>query len=134
MTCAVIVASYSLIDGVGVRLAHDTVSYVGWLFVLELPVAIFIFSTRFERLRAAPPRAIMLGLLGGLISGIPYFLVLYAKTFSPLGLVSALRETSVIFAAMIGVLWFGEGPKGNRLIAATVVAAGIILIGIGGTS
>lgn len=131
LACAVMVASYSLVDGVGVRLSSSALAYVGWLFVLEVIVAVFIFSTRLERLRAVQPRVLMLGFVGGVISGTAYGLVLYAKTLAPLGVVSALRETSVIFAAMIGVLWFGEGPKGNRLLAAVIVAAGIILIGLG---
>jgi drug/metabolite transporter (DMT)-like permease len=131
LAVAVMVASYSLVDGVGVRLSNNALAYVGWLFVFEIIVAAFIFSTRFERLRAVSPRVIALGFLGGVISGTGYGLVLYAKTLAPLGLVSALRETSVIFAAMIGVLWFGEGPRGNRLIAAGIVAVGIIVIGLG---
>ena len=57
-------------------------------------------------------------------------LVLYVKTEAPLGTVSALRETSVIFAALIGVIWFGEGPKIRRLVAAGIVATGTILIGM----
>ena len=131
LACAVMVAGYSLVDGVGVRLADNTLAYVGWLFLLELPVAAFIFSTRMERLRAVPPRVLMLGFWGGMFSGTAYGMVLYAKTFAPLGIVSAMRGTSEIFAAMIGVLWFGAGPKGNRLVAAVIVAAGIIVIGMG---
>ncbi|PCH68162.1 MAG: hypothetical protein COC12_10500 [Rhodobacteraceae bacterium] len=131
LAVAVMVAAYSLVDGVGVRLSNNTLAYVGWLFVFEIIVAAFIFSTRLERLRAVSPRVIALGFLGGVISGAAYGLVLYAKTLAPLGLVSALRETSVIFAAMIGVLWFHEGPRGNRLIAAGIVAVGIIVIGLG---
>ena len=131
LACAIMVASYSLVDGIGVRLSANALAYVGWLFVMEFIVAGFVFSTRWQRLRALPHKVIMLGFLGGVISGTAYGLVLYAKTFAPLGLVSALRETSVIFAAMIGVMWFGEGPKGNRLLAAAIVMGGIILIGIG---
>ena len=131
LACAVMVASYSLVDGVGVRLSANALAYIGWLFVMEFIVAGFVFSTRWTRLCALPARTIMLGFLGGIISGTAYGLVLYAKTLAPLGLVSALRETSVIFAAMIGVLWFGEGPVGNRLLAAAIVMTGIVVIGIG---
>ncbi len=131
LACAIMVASYSLVDGVGVRVSANALAYVGWLFVMEFIVAGFVFSTRWQRLRALSPKVIMLGFLGGVISGTAYGLVLYAKTLAPLGLVSALRETSVIFAAIIGVMWFGEGPKANRLLAAAIVMAGIILIGIG---
>lgn len=130
MAVAVIVASYSLVDGVGVRLADNAMGYIGWLYVSELVVAVFVFSTRWQRLRQLPLKTCALGYLGGVLSGTAYGLVLYANTMAPLGMVSAVRETSVIFAAMIGVVWFGEGPKRRRLLAAVVVAIGIICIGL----
>lgn len=125
---ALTVASYSLVDGIGVRLSGNPVSYVGWVFIGNLTVALYVFPGRMARLRALSTRTIALGLMGGVISGCGYGLVLYAKTLAPLGLVSALRETSVIFAAMIGVLWFGEGPRARRILSATIVAGGIVLI------
>jgi len=129
MAAAVIVASYSLVDGVGVRLSDNAFGYIGWLFVSELAVAVFVFATRWQRLRQMPLKNCALGYLGGVLSGTAYGLVLYANTLAPLGVVSAVRETSVIFAAMIGVMWFGEGPKRRRLLAAVVVSVGIICIG-----
>jgi len=128
LAAAVTIAAYSIVDGVGVRLSGSPIGYIGWLFVAEILVTGYVFSTRWHRLRAASARTIWLGFLGGLVSGAAYALVLYAKTLAPLGLVSALRETSVIFAALIGVLWFGEGPRGNRLLAGAIVAGGVILI------
>ncbi len=130
MGTAVMIAAYSLVDGVGIRLSGNALGYIGWLFAAEMLVAAYIFYGRIDRLRAMSANSLWLGLAGGVISGTAYGLVLYAKTLAPLGVVSALRETSVIFAAMIGVLWFGEGPKGNRLVASVIVAAGIILIGL----
>ncbi|SEL25415.1 EamA-like transporter family protein [Roseovarius nanhaiticus] len=124
----VIVASYSLVDGLGVRASGAPLAYIGWVFVGNVTVALYVLPSRWGRLRALPARAIWIGLLGGIISGAAYGLVLYAKTLAPLGLVSALRETSVIFAAMIGVLWFGERPRARRVIAAVIVALGIVLI------
>jgi drug/metabolite transporter (DMT)-like permease len=77
-----------------------------------------------------PLKPCLLGFLGGILSATAYALVLYAKTEAPLGVVSALRETSVIFAALIGVFWFGEGPKTRRLLAGVIVAFGTIMIGL----
>ncbi|MEP5090686.1 MAG: DMT family transporter [Paracoccaceae bacterium] len=125
---ALMIAAYSITDGVGVRLSGTALGYIGWLFVAEVIVAGYVFTTRWERLRALDTRTLCLGLAGGVISGAAYALVLYAKTLAPLGLVSALRETSVIFAAIFGVIWFGEGPRRDRLVAASIVAAGIVLI------
>lgn len=127
---AVIIASYSIVDGIGVRVSENPGAYIGYIFTAEIFVVAYVFSTRGERLRAMPRRALLIGLFGGLVSAAAYGLVLLAKTAAPLGIVSALRETSVIFAAMIGVLWFREGPARDRIIAAVVVAAGIAIIAV----
>lgn len=129
LTTGLAIAAYSLADGVGVRVSGNALAYIALLFAAEVFVVAFIFSTRMDRVRALPPRAVWLGLFGGIVSALAYALVLYAKTLAPLGAVSALRETSVIFAAMIGVIWFGEGPRSNRMAAACVVACGIVLLG-----
>ncbi|WP_406647135.1 DMT family transporter [Aliisedimentitalea scapharcae] len=125
------VVIYTLVDGVGVRLSGNALSYITWLFLSKILIVLFLFPTRIDRLRAEPAKALFLGFMGGIVSGTAYALVLYAKTLAPLGLVSALRETSVIFAALIGVMWFDEGPRSTRLFAAMVVGAGIILIALG---
>jgi drug/metabolite transporter (DMT)-like permease len=107
---AVIIASYSIVDGIGVRVSGSPLGYIGWLFVSEIFVVAFVFSTRWERVQNMSGRALVIGLFGGLVSGAAYGLVLYAKTQAPLGVVSALRETSVIFAALIRLFWFSNGP------------------------
>jgi drug/metabolite transporter (DMT)-like permease len=127
---ALTIAAYSVADGIGVRASQEALSYVAWLFTAEIFVAAFVLGTRHRRLRAMAGRTVLIGLAGGVISGGAYALALYAKTIAPIGMVSAMRETSVIFAALFGVIWFGEGPKSQRLVAAAVVTAGIILIGL----
>ena len=127
---SLIVAMYSLADGFGVRSSSSVFGYVAWLFSAEIIVVIYIFYTRLERLKAMPLTTRLVGLIAGILSSLAYALVLYAKTAAPLGFVSALRETSVIFAALIGVIWFGESPKKRRIIAAFVVTAGSVVIAI----
>ena len=124
------IALYTLIDGVGVRLTEQALTYITWLFIGEGLAVLYILLPRMQRLKAQPNRQLMLAFGGGLLSALAYALALYAKTKAPLGLVSALRETSVIFAAMIGVFWFGEGPVRTRLCAAAVVVTGIILLAL----
>jgi len=125
---AITIAAYSLLDGLGVRISDKAFSYIAWLFVAEGLIVFYIFSTRMERLRALSRKQILIGLFGGVLSALAYALALYAKTLAPLGMVSALRETSVIFAALIGLFWFGEGPARPRLIAAVIVSTGIIML------
>ena len=128
LATAMTIATYSVVDGVGIRASSDPFSYIAWLFILEGLVFFIIVVPRQERLRQFNRKQIITGLVGGALAGLAYGLVLYAKTMAPLGMVSALRETSVIFAAMIGLFLFGEGPAKPRLSAAVIVSLGIVLL------
>ena len=130
LATSAIIAAYSVVDGIGIRLSGTPIGYVVWLFAAEVFVAVFVIGTRFERARSISRRSLIIGLTGGVISGLAYALALFAKTLAPIGIVSAVRETSVIFAALIGVYWLGEGPAKRRLIAASVVALGVIILAL----
>ena len=124
------IASYSVVDGIGVRLADSPFGYIGWLFVLEFPVIIVIALWQ----RGKPPAnlwpAIRLGLLSGIFAALAYGIVIYVKAFTPLGAVSAVRESSVIFAAVIGAVYFGERPWRRRVFAAAIVTTGVVVLAI----
>ena len=130
LATSAIIAAYSVVDGIGIRMSGSPIGYVVWLFAAEICVAVFVIGTRFERARRISQRSLVLGLAGGVISGLAYGLALFAKTLAPIGIVSAVRETSVIFAALIGVYWLGEGPAQRRLVAASVVALGVIILAL----
>lgn len=123
------ISIYSVVDGIGVRLSGNTLSYWAWGAFLHLFIAGFIGVRKRTTLKDLPVRIWMTGLLGGLVSMTAYGLVLYAKNFAPLGAVSALRETSVIFAALIGFIFLKEGNWMRRLGAAVLMAIGVALIG-----
>ncbi|MFV1592012.1 EamA family transporter [Phaeobacter sp. JH20_36] len=123
------ISLYSLVDGIGVRLSGNTVSYWAWGAFLHVFVAAFVLLRKRATLPDVPVGVWALGIAGGLVSMCAYGLVLFAKNFAPLGAVSALRETSVIFAALIGFLILKEGNWKRRLGAAVLMAAGVALIG-----
>lgn len=124
------ISVYSVVDGIGVRLSGNTLSYWAWGAFLHLFIAGFIALRRGRSLAALPLRVWGLGIAGGLVSMTAYGLVLYAKNFAPLGAVSALRETSVIFAALIGFVVLREGNWMRRLGAAVLMTIGVALIGL----
>ncbi|MFT5006008.1 MAG: drug/metabolite transporter (DMT)-like permease [Paracoccaceae bacterium] len=130
VTTGIFIAAYSIADGLGVRQANSALGYIAWLFVLEAPVVLYVGYLRRKSVQQIPRRALLLGVFGGMISALAYGLVIYAKEFSALGIVSALRETSVLFASMIGVILLGERPWRSRLLAALVVFAGVIIIAL----
>jgi drug/metabolite transporter (DMT)-like permease len=124
------ISLYSLVDGLGVRLSGNTLSYWAWGAFGHLFLAGFIGLRRRQTLAQIPLRIWTIGICGGLVSMTAYGLVLYAKNFAPLGAVSALRETSVIFAALIGFFFLKEGNWMRRLGAAVLMAIGVGLIGM----
>ncbi|MFO1324075.1 MAG: EamA family transporter [Burkholderiales bacterium] len=123
---AAIIAVYTFVDGTGARLSGNALSYVLWLTFFE--GIVFIAWIRWHRGRASVAylRAQWRrGLLGGFCSIAAYAIVLWAMTRAPLAAVSALRETSVLFAAIIGTLILKEGFGLVRLVGAATVVAGV---------
>ena len=125
-----IIASNTVVDGIGVRLADSPFGYIGWLFILEFPVILAVALWQRGKPSAIRWPAIRLGLLGGLLAALAYGIVVYVKVFTPLGAVSAVRESSVIFAAIIGAVYFGERPWRRRVFAAAAVATGVVALAI----
>jgi drug/metabolite transporter (DMT)-like permease len=125
------IAAYTTVDGVGVRASGSPVGYIGWLMLLEsLGVPLFALVRRRQVIAKQPRRIVLSGLLGGALSVLAYGLVLWAQTRGALAPIAALRETSVIFGAIIGTVAFRE-PFGRSRIAATiVVSAGIVLLNV----
>lgn len=121
------ITAYSLSDAWGARSAIHPVTFYGWLSALN--AVLFVASISVSPQRGALKRAFRLwhfGLLGGLLSFGAYALVIWSYTKAPLALVSALRESSIIFAALIAILFLGERPTRQHLIGVVFVALGAI--------
>ncbi len=124
------IAAYTVADGLGVRASGNALGYIGWLFMLEGFSIIVLFWLGRERVRTLPMRSWVIGITGGLLSSLAYGLAIYAKSLTTLGSVSAIRETSVVMAALIGIIWFGERPWKLRIASAAIVVAGIIMLAL----
>jgi drug/metabolite transporter (DMT)-like permease len=123
---AALIAAYTLVDGAGVRASGNALSYVSWLLALEgLPYLAWVLSRGGRPAVAYIARGRRLAVVGGLGSLAAYAIVLWAMTRAPVAAVAALRETSVLFAALIGAVWLKEGFGIMRLVGAASVVAGI---------
>jgi drug/metabolite transporter (DMT)-like permease len=131
-----VIAIYSVIDGQGARLSGAGLAfafaYNSWADALTalayLPIILFL------RGRSAVAAFVVdwrRGLVGGLAAFFGYAIVIWAMTQAPIAAVAALRETSVVFAAIIGIVALGEPFHRQRAIAVLVILAGIILLRFG---
>jgi drug/metabolite transporter (DMT)-like permease len=124
------ISGYTVIDGVGVTRA-PLLAYAGWMFLLQAPPIVTIALIRRRgRLVAAMRACALPGLAGGAISQVAYTIVLWAQLSGALAPIAALRETSIVFGALIGALFLGERLGPHRAIAAAVVLGGVVLISL----
>lgn len=124
------IASYTVVDGLGVMQA-PLFAYTGWMFLLQgPPIAVIAALRRGRRLPAAVRASAVPGLTGGTTSIVAYTIVLWAQTSGALAPIAALRETSIVFGALIGAVFLGERLGVRRAIAAGVVLAGVALISL----
>jgi drug/metabolite transporter (DMT)-like permease len=127
---SIVIATYTVTDGIGARLSGNSFSYVSWIFVLygiAMPIAFMATRGRLEVRWSAPETRT--AVLAGLVQLVTYGTVIWALTMAPIGAVSALRETSIVFAALIGRMFLHEPLTARRLGACVVIAAGAGCLG-----
>jgi drug/metabolite transporter (DMT)-like permease len=128
---AAVIGAYTLIDAQGARASAAPVSYTLWFFAAN---GLVIIAMGWLKRGSAVPRYLGLhwrrALLGGACSVGSYGIALWAMTRAPVALVAVLRETSVIFAAVLAALVLKEKLTRRRLFATGAVLAGLILLKI----
>ncbi|KVT05090.1 DMT family transporter [Burkholderia ubonensis] len=129
LATGVMIALYTVIDGVGVRLSGNSVSYNAWTFLFYLALPPIFIARRGLRALKVPSIEISSSVAGGLVSIAAYGIVVWAMQFDAMGVVSAIRETSVVFAVIIGRIFLREELTAKRFLSCLVIAAGAICIG-----
>ena len=127
---AAIIALYTVLDGVGVRLSGNAISYTLWLFLFNSwgILAILIWRRSLREVVVSARAGWRMALLGAGLSMGSYGIVLWAMTQSAIPAVAALREISVVFAAFLGA-WFLKETVGRwRILGASFVGAGAAII------
>lgn len=127
------IAAYIIADGFGVRAAgpdfSQRLAYIAWLCVLEGPwLLVLAIVLRPETVWSHLKRHWWKGMIGGVIANTGYGIAIYALVLGPMAHVAALRETSVLFGALMGTLLLGEPFGRRRIVAAVVIVAGLALM------
>jgi len=127
------IAAYIIADGLGVRSAGPTfqhrLSYIAWLCVVEGPwLLVLAIVLRPGTVWAHLRRTWWRGAIGGVIANVGYGIAIYALVLGPMAHIAALRETSVLFGALMGTLLLGEPFGLRRVAAAFVIVAGLVMM------
>ncbi len=125
----VFIAGYTVVDGLGARLADSAHSYIFWLNVFDgIPITAIALYLRRGQVLAQVRTSWKFGVLAGIISLIAYWIVLWAMTQAPMAMVSAVRETSMVFAVLFGVFFLKERLNLARLASTTITLVGVVVL------
>lgn len=125
---ALATATYTLIDGMGARVSGAPAAYVAWVFVADGTFfTLGMLALRGWGVIPRDRRAWAMGTFASTASYGAYAVSIWAMTLAPIAVVAALRETSILFAVLIGWLVFGEKMTGEKALAAAVIVAGVML-------
>jgi drug/metabolite transporter (DMT)-like permease len=129
LTTGLFIAVFTLVDGIGARLSSHPVSYAAWVFLLQgAPMPLIFFAARGRLIAIVPNVETVKAILAGIASSFAYGLVIWALALSPMGPVAALRETSILFAVIIGRLFLGEGLTIKRVLSASTIFLGTLIL------
>ena len=125
---ALATAGYTLADGLGARVSGQPFAYVGWLMVLS---AVFytpaVIALKGRAVLRADARTWGVGMVAAAASFAAYAIAVWAMTLAPIALVGAMRDTSILFAVLIGWRFFGERMDRGKALAAVLIVAGVML-------
>lgn len=126
------IAGYTLVDGLGARAAGTAVGYYSWVTITNAVIfSLVIIKVRPGMVRSLFTTHLSVTLVGGGASYLAYALVVWSFTRAPIALVASLRETSIIFASLLGVFFLKERLGPLKICSIAVTLAGIICLRLG---
>jgi drug/metabolite transporter (DMT)-like permease len=133
LTNAGVIVIYTLVDGVGARVTGSGFVYVAWMLAgTAILLFVQMMVVRGSSFVAALRHGWMFGIGTGALALASYAIALWAMTMAPIGIVAALRETSVLFAAILGSLLFRESFGPRRWLALAFIVGGIAVLRLNG--
>ena len=128
ISTAILITAYTLVDGVGVRLSENGFSYIYWLFTLNgIPLLIIGLISK-DGLRKKETYTFRSGIAAGIFATSSYAIVVWSMQFIEIAYVSSIREISIVFAAIIGMLFLFEKNAKSRIIPSILIVSGISVV------
>tara|TARA_B100002052_G_C15762997_1_gene543265 strand:- start:147 stop:647 length:501 start_codon:yes stop_codon:yes gene_type:complete len=128
ISTSVLITAYTLVDGVGVRLSENGFSYIYWLFTLNgIPLLIIGLISK-DGLRKRETYTIKSGIAAGIFATTSYAIVVWGMQFIEIAYVSSIREISIVFATIIGMIFLFEGNAKSRILPSILIVTGISIV------
>jgi len=128
ISTAILITAYTLVDGVGVRLSENGFSYIYWLFTLNgIPLLIIGLISK-DGLRKRETYTFRSGIAAGVFATSSYAIVVWSMQFIEIAYVSSIREISIVFAAIIGMVYLFERNAKSRIIPSILIVSGISVV------
>jgi drug/metabolite transporter (DMT)-like permease len=134
LVTGVFVAIYTTFDAYGIRATPDPFTFLAWFFLLDGLIFPWIALARYRRMPDPPELGPLMrrGLAGGLVAYLSFGSVMLATRIDKVGQAAVLRETSVVFAALIGWAFLGERVGRLRAGLVILIALGAVVVEFGG--
>lgn len=128
------VALYTTYDAYGIRATADPFTFLAWFFFLDGFVMPVVAGLRYRRMadRPAPGPLLLRGFVGGIVAYFSFGCIMLATRLDDVGEAAVLRETSTVFAALIGWVVLGEKVGPRRLALMALIALGAVVVEMGG--
>ena len=128
---AIMITTYTLVDGIGVRHSSNPYSFLYWMLLLNgTPALIASFFFKNNGLRIVNKNLVLTGVAFGILAPLAYGLAVWCMQFLPIAYVSSIREISIIFATLIGLILLKEKTASKRIIPSIFIVMGLSLIHI----
>ena len=128
------VALYTTYDAYGIRATQNPFTFLAWFFMIDGLVMPLIAARRWLRMAEAPALGPLMlrGVIGGLVAFMSFGAIMMATRLDKVGEAAVLRETSTVFAAVIGWLFLRETVGPRRVALMALIAAGAVIVEFGG--
>ena len=126
---AIMITAYTLVDGIGVRHSPDPYTFLYWMLLLNgTPALVVSFLFKDSGIRIINKNLIFTGILFGILAPLAYGLVVWCMQYLPIAYVSSLRESSIIFATLIGMIILKENTASKRIFPSLFIVVGISIL------
>ena len=126
---AILIAIYTIVDGIGVRLSENKFSFLFWLLLLNgIPLLLIAIFSKEKLLSNLNIKIISWGVPAGILAILSYGIVVWSMKYLEIAYVSSIRETSIVFATLMGLIILRERKARGRMLPAVLVVIGIAIV------